>query len=143
MAMFANIPPVGPSPSSSAEPTTGPNRIPSDRAVAFSRTALSSSPRPTKSCSISCSAGPHSAPAMPCTVSSTHASGMDSVPVANASAQPSDTVINMICATWITRRQSNRSASAPAPLATVGRRRYIRFPLDSPRTGAGSRERLL
>src|SRR5271154_6336487 len=61
--MFTQIPWTGPSPRSSAEPTTGPARMPSDRAVELSLIALGRSLIPTKSSSSSCSGGAHSAPA--------------------------------------------------------------------------------
>ncbi|HWG02198.1 MAG TPA: hypothetical protein VG164_10190 [Trebonia sp.] len=78
---------TGPRPSSRADPTTGPKRMPRLRAVEFSRTALGSSGVPTKSSSISCSAGAHSEPAVPCRISSTHAFQTRSVPVASRMPQ--------------------------------------------------------
>ena len=66
--MLTQMPRSGPRPSSSAEPTTGPHRMPSDRAVELSRMALGRSAGPTKSSSSSCSGGAHSAPAMPCRI---------------------------------------------------------------------------
>jgi hypothetical protein len=111
--MFTQIPWVGPRPSSSAEPTTGPHKMPSDLAVELSRMALGRSARPTKSSSSSCSGGAHSAPAMPCRISSTHAFQTVRVPVANRTPQVSDTVMNSPWDAWMSLRQSRRSARAP------------------------------
>jgi hypothetical protein len=60
--------------------------MPSDRAVEFSRIALGSSAGPTKSSSMSCSAGPQIAPAVPCRTSSTQAFQTWSWPVMNKQA---------------------------------------------------------
>ena len=111
--MLQKMPRSGPSPSSSADPTTGPSRMPSDRAVEFSLMALGRSAGPTKSSSMSCSAGIQIAPAMPCRTSSTQAFQTRSVPVANSSPQHADTDMNSSCAPWMSLRQSCRSASAP------------------------------
>src|SRR5690242_13713358 len=111
--MLAKIPAVGPRPSSSAEPTTGPKRIPRLRNVALSRTALGSSAEPTKSCSMSCSPGPHSDPAIPCRTSRTQASQTCRESVRNSTPHAAETVMNSSWAAWMTRRQSYRSASAP------------------------------
>ena len=67
---------------------------------------------PTKSCNISCSAGPHSAPAMPCSTSSTQAFQIVKESVRNSTPQAIETNMNNACPAWITRRQSKRSASA-------------------------------
>ncbi len=88
------IPIVEPSPSSSAEPTTGPQRIPKLRNVEFIRTALGSSARPTKSCSSSCSPGAQSAPANPCTTSSRQASQTCSEWVRKSTPQHAETSMN-------------------------------------------------
>ena len=104
--MLTQMPWTGPSPSSSAEPTTGPNRTPSDRAVELSLIALGRSAVPTKSSSSSCSGGAHNAPAMPCRISRTHAFQTVSVPVANRMPQVSDTAMNSACEPWMSLRQS-------------------------------------
>ena len=111
--MFARIPHVGPRSSSRSEPTTGPASTPRDLNVAFSRTALGSSAGSAKSCSISCSAGPHSAPAQPCSTSSTQALHISSVPVRNSRPQLRDTTANRPWAIWMMRRQSYFSANPP------------------------------
>ena len=59
--------------------------------MAFSRTALGSSSRPTKSCSISCSAGPHSDPAVPWSTSRMQAPQTVREPVAKKTPHATDT----------------------------------------------------
>jgi len=53
-------------------------------------------------------------PAMPWTIRSAAACQARSVPVRNSAPQASDASINSPWATWMSRRQSNRSARAPA-----------------------------
>jgi len=53
-------------------------------------------------------------PAIPCSIRSAAACQARSVPVRNSTPQASDTSINNPWATWISLRQSKRSASAPA-----------------------------
>ncbi len=104
--MLTQMPRSGPRPSSSAEPTTGPHSTPRDRAVELSLMALGSSAGPTKSSSMSCSGGAHSAPAMPCSISRMQAFHTVSVPVANRMPQVSDTAMNRTCDAWMSLRQS-------------------------------------
>lgn len=111
--MLQKIPRTGPSPSSRTDPTTGPSKIPSDRPVELSLMALGRSAGPTKSSSMSCSAGIQIDPAMPCRISSTQAFHTCSVPVRNSSPQHADTDMNRACEPWMSLRQSCRSASAP------------------------------
>ena len=111
--MLAKIPHVGPSSRSSTEPTTGPASTPRLLNVAFRRTALGSSRGSAKSWSMSCSAGPHRAPAQPCSTSSTQALHISRLPVRNSTPQPRDTNANSPCAIWMMRRQSYFSARPP------------------------------
>ena len=113
--MLTKMPAVGPRPSSSADPTTGPNRMPRLRKVAFRRTALGRSAVPTKSCSISCSPGVHSEPAMPCSTSSTQASQTCSEPVRNRTPQVADT----------SHEQHLRGLDDPAAVVAVGQRAEV------------------
>jgi len=87
--------------------------MPSILPVAFKRTALVSSSRPTMSCSMSCSGGLQMAPAMPCTLSSTMACHICSWPLKNSTPQLIETSMNSPCEAWMSRRQSYLSASAP------------------------------
>ena len=53
-------------------------------------------------------------PASPCSVRSAAACQARSAPVRNSTPHASDASINSPWATWMSRRQSKRSASAPA-----------------------------
>ena len=104
--MLSQMPWVGPSRVSSTPPTTGPHRMPSERAVELSRIALGSAATPTMSSSSSCSGGDQTAPAMPCKISRMHAFHTVSVPVANRMPQVSETAMNRAWDAWMSLRQS-------------------------------------
>src|SRR6266571_595259 len=112
MSAFSRMPCAGPKASKKLPPTAGPNRRPSQRDVAFRRTALCNCAVPTISWISSCEAGVHKTPANPWITSSAAACHISSVSVRKSTPQPSEAAMKKSIPIWMMRRGSKRSASA-------------------------------